>query len=151
MLVSTRWSSHAPISPLVLCWASTGKRHGAKPTSCSSASNARGTVFYRFYRRMSTCLADTSVWTGTQWLHGYNAGAVYVYNGMVPPSQLVRFRTPGVYYWAAFYTGDASNQAPASNCGDEVLWVKPCPKEHQQDGHVTAAAAATAARLRSNG
>ena len=110
--------------------------------------NAGGKVYYRYYNSRGSCLADTATWTGSQYLHGNSAGTVYVMNGMVPPSQFMTFGAAGTFFWAAFYTGDYNNQAAASNCWDEVLWVKPCKPRKLQNQHVTVATAATGARPR---
>jgi hypothetical protein len=95
-----------------------------------ATSNARGTVYYRYYTSLGSCLADTAAWTGSQPLHGISAGYVTVFNGHVPGSRFVRIGKPGKYYWVAFYTGDTSNSAAVSNCKSEVLLVKPYPKPY---------------------
>jgi hypothetical protein len=49
---------------------------------------------------------------------------VRVRGGLVPPSRLVRFARPGVYFWAAFYSADARSAPLASRCPTEVLKVR---------------------------
>lgn len=43
--------------------------------------------------------------------------------GTVPSSQGVTLTAPGTYYAVASYSGDAGNNASASNCGDETATV----------------------------
>jgi hypothetical protein len=46
-----------------------------------------------------------------------------VTNGIVPDSDSVTFNSPGTFYWAAFYSGDANNTSAKSDCTSEVLVV----------------------------
>ena len=50
---------------------------------------------------------------------------VTVTNGVVPPSAAATFPAAGTFYWAAFYSGDAGDQAAASDCATEPLVVTP--------------------------
>ena len=52
-----------------------------------------------------------------------------VTGGVVPPSAAHTFGAAGTFYWAAFYSGDASNQAAASPCVTEPLVVTPAPSQ----------------------
>src|SRR5213076_2499901 len=71
------------------------------------ASVNSGTVTFRYYATQAACSADTN---GT----GGNACG-----------STVHFTSAGVFYWRAFYGGDAANHINASTsaCGDEVLTV----------------------------
>ncbi|HTW01190.1 MAG TPA: hypothetical protein VMF87_12895, partial [Streptosporangiaceae bacterium] len=81
-----------------------------------------GVVLYRFYPTLRGCLADTSRWPARP-RYGVGAGIVLVHGTIAPPSRWVRFFRPGTYYWAAFYSGSASNAPAASRCLTEVLRV----------------------------
>jgi hypothetical protein len=88
-------------------------------TLSGATSDAGGTVAYRYYSTQAACEADT---TGTG---GTSAGTVTVTNGVVPDSDSVTFNSAGTFYWAAFYSGDATNTADKSDCATEVLVVNP--------------------------
>ena len=50
-----------------------------------------------------------------------------VTGGVVPPSAAHTFPAAGTFYWAAFYSGDPSNRAAASDCAIEPLVVTAAP------------------------
>ena len=86
-------------------------------------STAGGTVEYLFYTLPSACDSDTAAFPGTAPSRGTPVSAWTVVNGVAPPSDAVTFPTAGTFYWAAFYSGDASNRAAASDCATEPLVV----------------------------
>ena len=108
---------------------------------------ASGYLQYRYYPRLSDCQKDTYLWPYRSPMRGYSAGTVRVYGGYAGPSSTVWFNRPGVYYWAAFYYGDARNAPAASDCRSEVLWVTPCSNERLQNQHVAPATQAGEATL----
>jgi hypothetical protein len=86
-------------------------------------SNAGGTVDYRYYGSLSACQADATAFPGTAPSGGTNVGSVTVSNASVPNSSSITFHNAGTYYWAAFYSGDANNNAAVSGCNTELLTV----------------------------
>jgi len=94
----------------------TATLHGA-------TSNAGGTVDYRYYATQAACQTDADAFPGTAPTGGTNVGSVTVTNGSVPQSASATFNTAGDYYWAAFYSGDANNNAAVSGCATELLVV----------------------------
>jgi hypothetical protein len=86
---------------------------------------AGGTVEYRFYGSLSACSSDVAVFPGTAPSGGTLLSTVTVTGGVVPPSAAQPFGLPGTFYWAAFYFGDPSNLAAASDCASEPLVVTP--------------------------
>jgi hypothetical protein len=94
-------------------------------TLTDATSDAGGTVEYRFYPSLSSCQTDTAAFPGTQPGGGTSAGTVTVTNGVVPDSDTVTFPNAGTFFWAAFYSGDAHNDAAASDCATEELTVQP--------------------------
>jgi hypothetical protein len=88
---------------------------GATPT-------AGGTVQYRYYPTLAECQTDTGAFP-TPPTGGTQAGTGTVTNGAVPDSNTVTFPTAGTFYWAVFYTGDASNRPSVSECVTEALVV----------------------------
>ena len=82
------------------------------------ASVNSGTVTFRYYATQAACSADTN---GT----GGNAGGSGAVSGGSASGSTVHFTSAGVFYWRAFYGGDAANHINASTsaCGDEVLTV----------------------------
>jgi hypothetical protein len=83
-------------------------------------------VEYRFYDALSACQSATSAFPPAA--GGTLVSTVPVTSGAVPASAPATFTTPGRYYWAAFYSGDATNQAAASICAAEPLVVTPAPQ-----------------------
>jgi hypothetical protein len=83
------------------------------------ASVNSGTVSFRYYGTQDACNADL---TGSG---GGDGGSGTVSSGSASGSA-VQFTSSGVFYWKAFYGGDAANNinASASTCGDEVLTVQ---------------------------
>jgi hypothetical protein len=94
--------------------------HGATGT-------AGGSVAYRYYGSLSACAADEARFPGTAPTGGTPVSTVPVAGGVVPPSAAVTFPVAETVYWAAFYSGDASNSAAPSNCATEPLVIKPAP------------------------
>ena len=92
---------------------------------------AGGTVEYRFYGSLSACDSDAAAFTsaGTAPSGGTPVSTETVTNGTVPPSAAQAFPAAGTFYWAAFYSGDASNQATASSCATEPLVVTAAPSQ----------------------
>jgi parallel beta-helix repeat protein len=85
-----------------------------------ATSDAGGTVDYRYYTDpggQAACEADTAGTGGT------DVGTVTVAGGLVPDSPNATFNTAGTFYWAAFYSGDAKNEAAKSGCGTERLVI----------------------------
>ena len=75
----------------------------------ASAANATGTVTYTLYKNnRCTQTVDSSVES--------------VVKGVATASTAVK-PGAGTYYWRAAYSGDAANDASASNCGSEILVV----------------------------
>jgi hypothetical protein len=88
---------------------------------------AGGTVQYRFYDSLTACGADTALFPGTAPTGGTLVSTVRVTGGKVPDSAARAFPAVGVFYWAAFYSGDANNRPAASDCHTEPLVVLPVP------------------------
>jgi hypothetical protein len=88
---------------------------------------AGGSVVYRFYGSLSACDADAAGFPGTAPSGGTLVSTVTVTGGVVPPSAAQTFRVADTFYWAAFYSGDASDRAAASNCVTEPLVVTQAP------------------------
>jgi len=86
-------------------------------------STAGGTVEYRFYTSPSFCDRDAAQFPGTAPSRGNLVSTETVTNGAAPPSAAFTFPASGTYYWAAFYSGDPSNRADASDCATEPLVV----------------------------
>ena len=93
-----------------------------------ATTDAGGTVSYRYYPTLTACLADTASFPGTPPAGGKDAGTVIVTGGIVPDSKSVPVKAAGIYFWAAFYSGDPHNAATASSCRTEVLFVSEHPK-----------------------
>jgi hypothetical protein len=83
------------------------------------ASVNSGTVIFRYYATQAACSADTNGSGGS------SGGSGSVSSGSASGS-VVQFNSAGVFYWRAFYSGDAANNINASSsaCGDEVLTVQ---------------------------
>jgi hypothetical protein len=92
-----------------------------------ATGSAGGSVDYRFYGSLAACAADEARFPGTAPTGGTRVSAVPVAGGVVPPSTAVTFGTAETVYWAAFYSGDASNSAAPGNCAAEPLVVSPAP------------------------
>jgi parallel beta-helix repeat protein len=85
-----------------------------------ATSDAGGTVDYRYYTDpggQAACEADTAGTGGT------DVDTVTVAGGVVPNSPDATFNDAGTFYWAAFYSGDAKNEAAKSGCGTERLVI----------------------------
>ena len=54
---------------------------------------------------------------------GTLVSTVTVTSGSVPPSAAATFDVAGIFYWAAFYSGDANNLLATSECATEALVV----------------------------
>ena len=80
---------------------------------------------YRFYGSLAACDSDVAAFPGTPPSGGTLVSTVTVTNGAVPPSAAATFPAAGTFYWAAFYSGDPSNLAAASDCATEPLVVTP--------------------------
>jgi len=83
------------------------------------ASVNSGTATFRYYATQTACNADLN---GTG---GGDGGSGTVSSGSAHGTA-VQFISSGVFYWRAFYGGDAANNinASTSTCGDEVLTVQ---------------------------
>jgi hypothetical protein len=92
-------------------------------TLSNASGNAGGTVDYRYYSSQADCQTDASAFPGTAPTGGTDVGSVTVSSGSVPDSASATFHNAGTYYWAAFYSGDANNQAAVSDCSSEQLTV----------------------------
>src|SRR5215469_15375281 len=88
-----------------------------------ASANAGGSVDYRFYASVAACQADASAFPGTAPSGGTDVGSVSVTNGSVPASASATFHNAGTFVWAAFYSGDANNNAAVSDCTTELLVV----------------------------
>ncbi|HEY7812712.1 MAG TPA: hypothetical protein VIC62_05705, partial [Nakamurella sp.] len=86
---------------------------------------AGGGVDYRYYDSLSACDADVAAFPGTAPTGGTPASTQTVTNGAAPASSAVTFPDAGTFHWAAFYSGDTSNKAAASDCAAEPLVVTP--------------------------
>jgi hypothetical protein len=84
-------------------------------------------VQYRLYGSLAACQAATSASPAPS--GGLLVSTETVTSGTVPPSAEHAFHVTGTFYWAAFYSGDASNRAAASDCVTEPLVVTPAPAE----------------------
>ena len=84
---------------------------------------AGGTVAYRVYDSLSACQTATAAFPPAS--GGTLVSTVTVTGGVVPPSAAHTFAAAGTFYWAAFYSGDPSNLAAASDCATEPLVVTP--------------------------
>jgi hypothetical protein len=93
-----------------------------------ATGTAAGTVQYRYFGSLTDCQTAAAAFPGTAPSGGTLVSTVPVTRGSVPPSASATFETPGRFYWAAFYSGDASNQAAASICAAEPLVVTPAPQ-----------------------
>ena len=82
---------------------------------------------YRFYDSLPDCQTATSAFPGTAPSGGTLVSTVTVTGGLVPRSAAATFGVAGTFYWAAFYSGDADDQAAASDCATEPLVVTPSP------------------------
>ena len=78
---------------------------------------------YRYYSSLSDCQTATSAFPPAS--GGTLVSTVTVTGGVVPPSASATFPDAGTFYWAAFYSGDPSNLAAASDCATEPLVVTP--------------------------
>jgi hypothetical protein len=81
--------------------------------SGTAESGATGTVTYSVYSD-SAC---------TNLVSSGPAEQIPAGSATLPDSAPVTLTTPGTYYWTAFYSGDANNQASASPCGSETETV----------------------------
>jgi hypothetical protein len=97
---------------------------------------AGGTVVYRFYGSLAACDTDTAAFPGTPPSGGTLVSTATVTAAVVPPSAARTFPGAGIFYWAAFYSGDGSNRAAASDCASEPLVVRAAPV--QVSTHLTA-------------
>ncbi|HEY7814913.1 MAG TPA: hypothetical protein VIC62_16830, partial [Nakamurella sp.] len=88
---------------------------------------AGGTVEYRYYDSLSACDDDVAAFPGTAPSGGTPGSTQTVTNGAAPASAAHTFPDAGTFYWAAFYSGDTSNQAAASHCATEPLVVTQAP------------------------
>ena len=86
---------------------------------------ATGSVEYRFYGSLSACETDVAAFPGTPPPGGTLVSTEPVTAGTVPQSAVATFPAAGTFYWAAFYSGDPSNAAAASDCATEPLEVNP--------------------------
>ena len=84
-------------------------------------STAGGTVEYRYYDSLTSCQSATLTFPPAS--GGTLVSTQTVTNGAVPASAAATFPDAGTFYWAAFYSGDAGNQADASHCATEPLVV----------------------------
>ncbi len=91
------------------------------------ALTAGGTVDYRYYDSLAACDTDVAAFPGTAPSGGTRASTETVTDGVAPSSATRTFPDAGTFYWAAFYSGDPSNQPDASNCAAEPLVVTPAP------------------------
>ena len=85
---------------------------------------AVGSVEYRFYGSLSACETDVAAFPGTP-PGGTLVSTEPVTAGTVAQSAVATFPVAGTFYWAAFYSGDPSNRAAASDCATEPLVVTP--------------------------
>ena len=92
-------------------------------TLAGVTGTAGGTVEYRYYNSLSDCQTATSAFPPAA--GGTLVSTVTVTGGVVPPSTSATFPAAGTFYWAAFYSGDASDAAAASDCATEPLGVTP--------------------------
>ena len=81
---------------------------------------AGGTVDYRYYDSLSACDSDVATFPRAP-VGGTDVSTETVTDGAVPRSSAVLFPIAGTFYWAAFYSGDPSNRAAASDCAAEPL------------------------------
>ena len=92
-----------------------------------ATSDAGGTVHFRYYTSASglaDCQADVAGFPGNDPSRGSPAGSSTVTNGALDtPSTNAAFSQPGMFWWAAFYSGDTRNAPAASNCATEPLVV----------------------------
>ena len=116
--VTTELSAVAGDIPIGGSASDTATLHGVTGT-------AGGTVAYRFYDSPPACETDLAAFPGTPPSGGTLVSTVTVTGGIAPPSALHSFGAAGTFYWAAFYSGDPSNQAAASDCATEPLVVNP--------------------------
>jgi hypothetical protein len=94
-------------------------------TAGTTAANAGGSVFYRYYTSVADCQLDATAFNGTvgSLSHGTAAGTVAVTNAVIPNSDSVVFNSAGTFYWAAFYSGQGGNLPAHSDCTSEPLHV----------------------------
>jgi hypothetical protein len=91
-----------------------------------ATATAGGTVSYRYYASYGACRADVAAFTrGIRPSRGISAGTVTVTHAAVPRSHNIRFGRARTWYWAAFYSGDISNNRAASNCGEKLTVTTP--------------------------
>jgi FG-GAP repeat len=91
-----------------------------------ATATAGGAVSYRYYASYGACRADVAAFTrGTRPSRGISAGTVTLAHAAVPRSRNIRFGRARTWYWAAFYSGDTSNNRAASNCGEKLTVTTP--------------------------
>jgi hypothetical protein len=108
--VSTSLSGGAQSGATITVPAGTSVTDQATLSGANSAT-AGGTVTYTVYQGpgCSTVFAT--------------AGTKTVTNGVVPASDAVPLNSAGTYNWVASYSGDATHNAAATACGDEIATV----------------------------
>jgi hypothetical protein len=84
--------------------------------SGANVSSAGGTVTYTVY---------SWFWP---YSHVVASETVPVTNGVVPSSNPVILKAPGIYFWQVSYTGDSRNQPSTSAYGSEIETVVPVPQ-----------------------
>ena len=95
-------------------------------TLSGATATVGGTVDYRYYASYGACRADAAAFTrGIRPSRGISAGTVTVAHAAVPRSHNIRFGRARTWYWAAFYSGDTSNNRAASNCGEKLTVTTP--------------------------
>jgi hypothetical protein len=87
---------------------------------------AGGTIQYRYYGSLADCQAATAAFPPAG--GGTLVSTVPVTHGLVPVSAPAAFPVAGRFYWAAFYSGDVSNEEAASICAAEPLVVTQAPQ-----------------------
>ena len=115
-------------------------------TLAGVTGTAGGTVEYRLYDSLVACDAATLPFPPQPASGGTLVSTVTVTNGSVPASAAVTFPDAGLFYWAAFYSGDPSNQAVASHCATEPLVVRPAPSRVSTELSLPAGRSASAGR-----
>ena len=104
--------------------ADSGRRDGERLGDAHGVTGtAGGTVEYRYYNSLSACRQRRAAFPPAS--GGTLVSTVTVTSGVAPPSAAVTFPAAGTFYWAAFYSGDPSNLAAASDCATEPLVVTP--------------------------
>src|SRR5947208_1559984 len=89
-------------------------------TLTGATSDAAGTVKYRYYSTLAACNDAGNTFASPG---GTGAGEKTVAAGLVPNSDNATFNSAGTFYWRAWYSGDANNNATSSACADEALVV----------------------------